>query len=181
MKDLNSPSGVLGTYDGFVRILTAGQSVVLLLIRLYFGFICMRSGYRHLANFDKTVEAFVGWHVPMPKVNVVISGTTELVGGAMLMVGLFSRLISIPLIFNFLVAIVSVSLADPDYHDKILHFWNFPDVVLKDDAFPFLCTAVLVLFFGPGLLSVDALLRRVFYPKKTSTPSAFEVGNPRPS
>jgi putative oxidoreductase len=36
-----------------------------------------------------------------------------------------------------------------------------PDKFVKADPFPYLITALIVLAFGPGLLSVDALLKRV--------------------
>ena len=83
------------------------QSAVLLLLRLSWGFQVAESGFGHLTHVQKTVDFFVQLGIPMPLLNVYISGYTELVGGALLMLGLGTRLISVPMIFNFIVAIVS--------------------------------------------------------------------------
>lgn len=36
-----------------------------------------------------------------------------------------------------------------------------PDKFVKADPFPFLLTAVIVLVFGPGLFSIDALIKPI--------------------
>jgi len=135
------------------------QSPLLLLIRIYIGYQCMISGYAHITHFQSTVEAFKGWNVPMPEINVVFSAITEMVGGALLLLGLAARLISIPLIGNFVVAFLAVNLSDPHYHQLLRNFWNNQAVLLKDDAFPFLMTAIFILVFGPGSLSIDGLIK----------------------
>jgi len=141
------------------------QSPLLLLIRVYIGYQCMISGYAHITHFQNTVEAFKGWNVPMPQFNVAFSAITEMVGGALLLLGLATRLISIPLIGNFIVAFLAVNLSDPHYYRLLRNFWNNQDVLLKDDAFPFLMTAIIILVFGPGWISLDGLIR--FLRRKT--------------
>ena len=54
------------------------QSFVLLALRITWGWELLESGYGHLTHVQKTVEAFKGWGVPLPTVNVYISGTREL-------------------------------------------------------------------------------------------------------
>ncbi|HEV8074167.1 MAG TPA: DoxX family protein [Opitutaceae bacterium] len=132
------------------------QSPVLLLIRLAWGFQLAESGWGHLTNVGKTAEFFQSLHIPFPTANVYLSGTTELVGGILLMVGLFSRLISIPLFFNFCVAYLTASHAAIK---ELLHFKN-PDDFINDSAFPFLVTSLLILAFGPGKISLDYLLEK---------------------
>ncbi len=84
-----------------------------------------------------------------------ISGTTELVGGILLMLGLFSRLISIPLLFNFCVAYLTAS------HVALKELVHFsPDDFVSDAAFPFLITSLIILAFGPGKISLDYLLEK---------------------
>jgi putative oxidoreductase len=57
------------------------------------------------------VERFQQWGVPFPHLNVYVSGYTEMFGGVLLMLGLASRLIAIPVFFNFCVAYVTASRA----------------------------------------------------------------------
>ena len=136
------------------------QSAVLLGLRLTWGWQLVESGYGHLTHVQKTVEAFKGWGVPLPEVNVYISGGTELVGGALLMLGLATRLISIPLVFNFLVAYATAS------RDTLKQLFLGPDRLdgydkfINDSAFTMLVLALVMLAFGPGKVSLDYLLRR---------------------
>jgi len=132
------------------------QSPILLFVRLAWGFQLYESGRGHLGNVAEMVTRFQGWHVPFPLPSVYISATTEVVGGVLLMLGLFSRYISIPLFFNFCVAYLTASL---DSVKELLHFKN-PDDFLNDAAFPFLVTSLLIFAFGPGKISLDALFFR---------------------
>jgi putative oxidoreductase len=156
-----SGSPILTYYCRFAALASKLQSPLLLLIRVYIGYQCMISGYAHITHFQNTVEAFKGWNVPMPEINVAFSAITEMVCGALLLLGLAARLISVPLIGNFIVAFLAVNLSDPHYHQLLRNFWNNQDVLLKDDAFPFLMTAILILVFGPGCLSIDGLLKHL--------------------
>ena len=139
------------------KIGTCLQSPVLLLIRLAWGFQLAESGWGHLTNVGKTADFFTSLHIPFPVANVYISGTSELVGGILLMLGLFSRLISVPLLFNFCVAYLTASQGAVK---ELLHFKN-PDDFINDSAFPFLVTSLLILAFGPGKISLDYLLEKL--------------------
>ena len=136
------------------------QSAVLLGLRLTWGWQLLESGYSHLTNVQTMVERFKGWGVPLPEVNVYISGGTELVGGALLMLGLATRLISIPLVFNFIVAYATAS------RGKLVQLFVGPDrlegyeKIINDDAYTKLVLALVMLAFGPGRASLDYLLRR---------------------
>lgn len=136
----------------------------LLMLRLGWGWEMLESGYGHLTHIQSTVDFFVSLHIPFPKANVIISGSTEMVGGALMMLGLAARLISIPLLFNFLVAILTAS------HDNVVHIFSqdFSKIV-DDTAYPFVMTSLVILAFGPGLFSIDGILRatafRKFFPE----------------
>jgi len=141
-------------YNVLIRIgpyLTPG---VLLIFRLAWGWELFESGRAHLSNVPAMVERFQSWGVPLPHLNVFISGYTELFGGLFLMAGLASRLIAIPLFFNFCVAYLTAS------HDTVVNFFRQdPSNFIDDAAFPFLITSLLILAVGPGLISIDALLK----------------------
>jgi putative oxidoreductase len=134
------------------------QSPVLLLIRLAWGFQLYESGIGHLTHVEKTAAFFTSLNIPHPVANVYISGSTELAGGILLMLGLFSRFISIPLFFNFCVAYWTASRSEVV---NLFHFRN-PDDFINDSAFPFLVTSLVILAFGPGFFSLD----RLFFGKK---------------
>lgn len=141
------------------------QSAILLLLRLSWGWQLAESGWGHLTHVQKTVEAFEGWGVPFPHLNVYISGTTELIGGSLLLIGLGTRAISIPLVFNFIVAIVAASRSDiaASFRERgLLAGW---DTIVNDSAFPMLMLALLMLAFGPGKASLDHLFKRAWAAK----------------
>ena len=156
------------------------QPWFLLAIRLYIGYQSMVAGLGHLQNIDKTAAFFDSLHIPHPRLNVYIAGLTEYVGGFLLMVGFLARLVAIPFSFNFVIAILSTDLAEPHFVAqtgsiiaRLFHlfgkFVDNQDIVLKDDAFPFLCVGLIVLFFGPGKFSLDEIfVRPIFRRRRTS-------------
>lgn len=156
-------------YGTMVHVASYFQSPVLLLLRLTWGWELFQSGHGHLTHVQKTVEAFEGWGVPFPHLNVYISGVTELVGGSLLMLGLATRLISLPLVFNFIVAIIAASRSDiaAAFHDGVLVGW---DKIIDDTAFPMLILALVMLAFGPGKVSGDYLLARTVWRPRRGGP-----------
>jgi putative oxidoreductase len=148
------------------RILSFGQSPFLLLIRLYIGYQCVISGWAHLHHLDQTANFFASLHIPMPKFSVIMSAGTEIIFGALLGVGLLSRLSALALTGNFIVAMLSVQLSNYNfsYSDLGQAIWKDQSPILGDTAFPFLATALIVLFFGPGLFALDS----IFFRKNTS-------------
>jgi uncharacterized membrane protein YphA (DoxX/SURF4 family) len=83
-----------------------------LLIRLYLAPVLMQAGWNKLIAFDSTVEWFGntdwGLGLPMPEVLAFLAASSELVGGAMLVIGLAVRWISVPLMVTMLVAMFAV-------------------------------------------------------------------------
>ncbi len=147
----------------FGRILAP---IVLLLIRLSWGWELAESGHGHLAHLDKTTDFFASLHIPAPCANAVVCGTTELVGGVLVMAGLGARLVALPLIFNFCVAFLT------DAHDQVVHVLSNPDGVVDYAAFPFLMMALIMLAFGPGVISVDGILKHTAFGDKAPAAQA---------
>jgi putative oxidoreductase len=87
-------------------------------------------------------------------VNAIMAASTELVGGTLLLLGLFSRFASLALIG---VMCVAYGTAEKEALSAI---FSNPDKFLGADPFLFLYASVLVFAFGPGLLSIDALMGR---------------------
>jgi putative oxidoreductase len=154
-------------YKLLIRNATYLCPVVLLLFRLAWGYELVQSGYGHLTHLDKTTQFFQSLNIPMPHANAVVSGCTEFVGGWLLLVGLASRLICLPLIFNFIIAYAT------DGKDALHHIFTAPENVVDYSAFPFLMTALLILAFGPGPFSIDALLKRAVFKKRNRDSAAI--------
>jgi putative oxidoreductase len=76
------------------------------------------------------------------------------------MVGLASRLISIPLTIDLLVA---YWVAD---REAFTSFFSDPGKFYAADPYTFLFASVLILIFGPGMISIDALIRRALANRK---------------
>jgi putative oxidoreductase len=140
------------------------QAAVLLIIRLTWGWQLAESGYGHLTHIQNTVDAFKSWGVPFPELNVYISGSTEILGGTLLILGLATRIISIPLIFNFIVAYATAS---KDTFRELFHgmLQKGYDDFINDAAFSMLVLALIMLAFGPGKASIDYLLERTVFRK----------------
>jgi putative oxidoreductase len=137
--------------------------VALLVIRLAWGWELVESGHAHLTHLQDTADFFASIHIPMPRANAIISGCTEMVGGILWMSGLATRLISIPLFFNFCVAYLTAS------RDKVIHlFQQDPSNFIDDSAFPFLVTSLLLLGAGPGIISIDGLVKSLCCKKSRS-------------
>lgn len=130
------------------------QSPLLLVMRLYWGWQFHITGAGKLKNLHRTAEFFQGLHIPFPTLNACIAGTTECVGGLLLLLGLASRLISIPLIFVMVIAYLTADL------DKVTHLFSEPDKFVTADPFLFMLTAMMVFAFGPGVFSIDWLIAR---------------------
>jgi len=138
-------------YDWFVtKVLDRLRDPLLLIIRLLFGYQLFVSGQGKFEHIENVANFFATRNIPMPELTAKFVAGLELVGGALLILGLASRLISIPLTINMLVAIVSGSRED----------WGTLDGFMGDTAFPYMIAAATVLAFGPGVFSLDWLLRK---------------------
>jgi putative oxidoreductase len=63
-------------------------------------------------NIGNVAEWFGSLGIPVPTLNAYLAASTEMAGVVLLALGLGTRLISIPLIFTMIVAIVTVHLGN---------------------------------------------------------------------
>lgn len=138
--------------------------IVLLILRLFWGWQFFQTGKGKLMNLDRTAAFFASIDIPWPKVNAVLAGFTEAAGGLLLMLGLASRLISVPLIFVMIVAYVTAD------REALTALFSDPDKFTAAAPFLFLLTCVIVLVAGPGRLSLDAWLKRAGMDKQPVKP-----------
>jgi putative oxidoreductase len=149
-------------YCGLSCIGECFQSLLLLVIRLYWGFGFFQAGYAKLSGPESVSHFFGELGIPFPTLSTYLAGTAELVGGALLIVGLFSRLAAIPLIIVMIVAYFTA------HHAAIVNIWSDPAQFIAQQAFTFLLAALLVFAFGPGKISLDYLICKFFFQKKCS-------------
>jgi putative oxidoreductase len=137
------------------------QSILLLIFRLTWGWQFFTTGQGKLQNHAKVVEFFTSLNIPFPDLNAWFVGGVETVGGVLLLAGLASRPVGLILTINMIVAYLSVD----DDRAKVFNVLKEPDKFLQADPFFFLLTAALVLAFGAGIFSVDAILARTVFSK----------------
>jgi len=99
-------------YQKFVGLLQYVEGLAPLALRLYLAPVLMQAGYNKLSHFSDTAAWFGnpdwGLGLPMPEVMVGLAAGTEFFGGMLLILGLATRLISIPLMVTMLVAAFTV-------------------------------------------------------------------------
>jgi putative oxidoreductase len=149
-------------YRALIKAASCLQSPLLLAIRLYWGWNFFLTGRGKLMNTERVTQFFQSLHIPFPAFNVYLAGGTECIGGLLLLIGLGSRLISLPLIFVTIIAYLTAEI------DTVKHIFSDPDKFVSADPFLFMLAAIIVLAFGPGVFSVDWLIEKKLKRKTVS-------------
>jgi len=131
------------------------QAPLLLAIRLYWGWQFFLAGKGKLLNLERTTQFFASLGIPAPGINAVAAGATECAGGLLLAAGLGARLAAVPLVVTMVVAYLTAHL------DAVKGVLRDPDAFVTQAPFLFLLASLVVLAFGPGALSGDALVARL--------------------
>jgi putative oxidoreductase len=148
--------GKLGkVYCLWVTAVSCLQSPLLLAMRLYWGWQFFQIGKGKLTNLDVPTKFFESLHIPHPHLNAIMAGCTECFGGLFLLLGLGSRVLTIPLIFTMCVAYLTAD------SDKVKNIFSDPDSFVSAAEFQFMLTAIIVLIFGPGKFSLDWLIAKI--------------------
>ena len=105
-----------------------------------------------MADLDKVAAFFTDLHIPLPRINAMVAGSIECFGGLLLLVGLFSRVITVPLMFTMVIAYVTAD------QEAVQSMFSDPDKFTSAAPFLFLFASLIVFTFGPGKLSADGLL-----------------------
>lgn len=130
------------------------QPFLLLAFRITWGWQLAQTGWGKLANHEKVVQFFTSLGIPLPAFNAWFVGGVELVGGILLVLGLFSRPAALIIAGNMLVAYLSVG----EDRAALLGVLSDVDAFTAAAPFFFLLTAIIVLAFGPGAISVDRVI-----------------------
>jgi putative oxidoreductase len=145
-------------YRGYKLLVSGGnflQSPFLLLLRVYFFWQLFQTGQGKLAQIGNIADYFASLGIPLPTLNAYMAGATETFGSLLLIIGLASRLTAMPITVVMAVAYLTADL------EAVTGIFSDPDKFVKADPFPYLISALIVLVFGPGKFSIDALIKRV--------------------
>jgi putative oxidoreductase len=161
---------------GYELLVASGnllQSPLLLVLRVYFFWQLFMTGQGHLAHIGKVSEFFVSLGIPFPTLNAYLSSSVECFGSLLLIIGLASRLTAIPVAITMVVAYLTGDL------EAVTSIFSDPDKFVKADPFPYFICAVIVLVFGPGRFSIDALIKWISgQPRRSVTQSSkFTLGS----
>lgn len=143
-----------------IQVGTFLQSFVLLAMRLFWGWQFFTSGRDKLLNISPIIDYFGTLGIPLPTINAYTAASIECVGGLCLLIGLASRLVSIPLMIVMFVALLTA------HHEAFVNAFENPQAFVQQGPFNFFLTALIVFAFGPGIFSLDALIKRFFYKKE---------------
>jgi putative oxidoreductase len=150
-------------YRRLINLLNYLQSPFLLFVRLYWGWQFWQAGWGKLQDISKPIEFFTSLGIPFPTFNAWLVSCVECFGGILLILGLASRLISIPLVINMTVAFMTAD------REALRSMFSEPEKFYAAAPYTFLFAALLILIFGPGALSFDYLIAR--YVGKREGPS----------
>ncbi len=150
-------------YKWFLEVPEETPSSVLL-IRLMAGLVFFWEGLIKFVFVNQGVGRFTKLGIPFPEFSAHFVGGLEIVGGLLLVFGLFTRLICVPFIFQMIVAILTTKvslylgtypLAPPPVPPQtggwaVLH-------EIRSDYAQIIC-CIFLLIVGPGVLSLDRIL-----------------------
>jgi putative oxidoreductase len=155
MENNTVPSGLATRgYRLLIAVASCFQSPLLLALRLYWGWQFFGDGKGKLLHLKSVAEFFGQLHIPFPYFNAILASAVECGGGLLLLVGLGSRLVALPLMFTMIIAFLTAEI------DKVKHIFSDPDKFVTADPFLYLLASAIILVFGPGVFSIDWLLAR---------------------
>jgi len=144
----------LKTYFGRSGKISLLQSPFLFVVRLYWGWQFAQTGWGKLHNLAKISDYFTSLNIPFPAANAHFVAGLEFFGGLLLIVGLGTRLVGLLLAANMMVAYWTAD------HDALVSILSDPGKFYIADPYTFLFASLLVLIFGAGWLSFDALIMK---------------------
>lgn len=126
------------------------RDITLLLLRAVLGFVFIAHGWDKffITGMTETTGRFSAWGIPQPKLSAYLVGIIELLGGALLAVGLLTTLVAGTLALLMAAALYFVHLEN--------------GIFVAEGGVEFTAVLVVALFvivvFGSGRASVDGAL-----------------------
>jgi len=128
------------------------QSPLLLVIRIIWGLLFIQTGWEKLNNMSQVIEYFTSLGIPYPLYMAWLVAFVETIGGALILIGLWTRLAALPLI------IVACGAYATAHQEMTLDlFYNFEEF-MNQPPFTYLFASLVIFAFGPGFFSLDRIL-----------------------
>jgi len=145
---------------------TGGASSILVL-RLMAGGVFLWEGILKFVYANQGVGRFTKLGMPFPHLTANFVAGVEIIGGLLLLSGLMTRLIAVPLIIEMIVAMLSTKISlylgtsplPPPPAPPLVGVWAVLHEIRSEYAQ--LLTTTFLLINGPGSWSLDALLGKV--------------------
>jgi putative oxidoreductase len=141
-------------YLGISAKLSLLQLLFLLAVRLYWGWQFAQTGWGKMHNIARITAFFASLNIPFPAFNAHFISGLEFFGGLLLILGLGTRLVGFLLAANMLVAYWTAD------HEALVSIFSDPGKFYVADPYTFLFASLIVLIFGAGVLSMDALIAK---------------------
>ena len=128
------------------------ESPFLLVVRLYWGVQMAQTGWGKLNSLERVTGFFTTLGIPAPGANAVFIAVLEFIGGILFALGFGGRLIALLFCGDMLVAYIAAD------REALFSIFSDPDKFYAATPYTFLVAAVIILIFGPGKISLDAVL-----------------------
>lgn len=135
-----------------------------LLARLSVGVMFAQSGWGKLNDVGMVVEFFTSLGIPWPEIQAPLVAGVEFGCGALIAVGLATRIACVPLIITMTVAILTALRAD---------IGSVADLLALSE-FTYIAVMVWLVLVGPGAASLDALLVRLVSGSSGAAPAGAQ-------
>ncbi|AKK10709.1 DoxX family protein [Corynebacterium uterequi] len=128
----------------------AVRDAALLIVRVVIGVVFVAHGYDKffLTGLTETTGQFSAWGVPQPGISAIVAGLSEMIGGALLVVGLLSTVVAGALALMMVAAVYFVHL-DAGF---------FVAQGGGEYAAVLMVTLLVIVVFGAGRASLDRVL-----------------------
>lgn len=127
-----------------------------LLARLTIGQAFLVQGWAKLSDMDAATRAFAGMGVPLPQASALGAGVVELVGGALLVLGMWTRSAATALLGVMVAALVLVHAGQ--FGSALASPWPSPGAgLVAIPAWMHLLPLLFLAGFGGGAISLASL------------------------
>lgn len=119
-----------------------------LIARITLGVLFISTGWGKVHNLEKVAAFFAELHIPAPAIQATFVSYVELIGGALVLIGLVTRFAAVPLLVSMAVAIATAKAGE-------VH--GLPDLFGLVE-WTYLAMLAWLALAGPGRASVDHFL-----------------------